>query len=120
MSPRAKALGKVGVHLLLPILVLAIPTSWVERGRSVCLIRAVTGRPCPGCGMTRAVSSAAHLRFRRALRHNRLVVVVLPLLVWEWVRSLQRAWWEYAVASYWAHPHPRLHHSVVTYKLPYE
>lgn len=87
------------MHLLLPVLVLAIPTSWVERGHSVCLIRAVTGRPCPGCGITRAVSSAAHLQFRRALRHNKLVVAVLPLLVWEWGRSLARAWREYADCS---------------------
>lgn len=78
---------------------LAIPTAWIERGRPVCLIRAVTGRPCPGCGMTRAISSAAHLRFRGALRHNKLVVLVLPLLVWEWSRSLAQAWRAYAAES---------------------
>jgi hypothetical protein len=91
-----QALGKVGAHLLLPLLVVAVPTAALERGRSLCLIRAVTGRPCPGCGMTRAVSAAVHLHPRRAVQHNRLVVVVLPLLAWEWARSLRRAWHEYA------------------------
>jgi hypothetical protein len=42
--------------------------------------------------MTRAVSSAAHGRFREALRYNRLVIIVLPLLLIEWTRSLKRAW----------------------------
>lgn len=103
MSPRTKALGKVGVHLLLPILVLVVPTSWIERGRSVCLIRAVTGRPCPGCGMTRAISSSAHLRFHRALRYNKFVVLVLPLLTWEWARLLVRAWREFDAVAHRPH-----------------
>jgi len=84
-------LGKVGAHLLLPLVVFLVPTAWIKRRRSICLIRALFGVRCPGCGMTRAISCAAHGRLRDALHYNRLVVIVLPLLVYEWVRSLARA-----------------------------
>ena len=87
--------GKVGAHLLLPLVVFLVPTAWIERRRPLCLIRTLFGIRCPGCGMTRAVSCAAHGHFRDALRYNRLVAIVLPLLVYEWARSLQRAWQDF-------------------------
>ncbi len=41
--------------------------------------------------MTRAVSCAVHGRLRDALRYNPLVVVVLPLAVFEWLQFMRRA-----------------------------
>ncbi len=81
-------LGKIGVLLLLPLLLLLIPTAWLEGHRSLCLVRRVLGRPCPGCGMTRALSCVLHGRFRQGYQYNRRVVIVLPLLAYAWVRAL--------------------------------
>ncbi len=93
------ALGKVGFLILLPLLLILVPTAWLERRRSLCLFRNLTGRKCPGCGMTRAISSAAHGNFPQALRHNRLVVIVLPILAYEWLQSLARAYRRYRVLN---------------------
>lgn len=82
------SLGKLGYYILLPIALLLVPTSWLERGPSLCLIRRVFGVRCPGCGMTRAISSIVHGKFRQAYRYNRLVVIVFPLLSYLWVRSI--------------------------------
>ena len=83
----------------LPLLVLFIPTRWIERHPVPCLFTAVLGVRCPGCGMTRAVSCAAHGRFRDALRYNPLVVLVLPLATFEWLRLMREAIKDVTVAS---------------------
>lgn len=77
-------------HLLVPLAFRVIPPSFVESQsrHSLCVIKRAFGVPCPGCGMTRAISCAFHGEFRRAWRHNKLVVVVLPLLGALWLRSL--------------------------------
>ncbi len=71
---------------VLPLLALLVPTRWIERHPVPCLFTAVFGIRCPGCGMTRAVSCAAHGRFKDAFHYNPLVVVVLPLAIVEWLR----------------------------------
>ena len=82
--------GKVGILLLLPLALLVIPTAWLERAPTVCLIRRLTGKPCPGCGMTRALSCVAHGQFKQGYQHNKRVVIVAPLLALSWFRSVQR------------------------------
>ncbi len=83
-----KSQGKAGLMLLLPLVFIVVPTSWFEGRRSICLIRNVFGVKCPGCGMTRAISCVFHGNFKKAFEYNKLVVVVLPLLCYVWVRSL--------------------------------
>jgi hypothetical protein len=89
------ALGKVSFLLLIPLLLILIPTAWLERRRSLCIIKNLTGRNCPGCGITRAISSAAHGQFQQAFRYNKLVVIVLPILSYEWLQALTRAYRRY-------------------------
>jgi hypothetical protein len=100
MEPREwrrwRGIARLGSYLLAPAALVLVPTAWIERGPPLCLSRALLGARCPGCGMTRAVSCAAHGRLRRAWAHNRLVIVVGPLLAWEWARGLRRAWREMA------------------------
>src|SRR5579885_584343 len=82
------SLGKVGCLTLLPCALMVIPTSWLERRRSLCLFRRLTGRPCPGCGMTRAFSRAFHGDIRGALHYNKRIIITLPILAYAWVRAL--------------------------------
>jgi len=89
------ALGKIGFLLLAPLLLILIPTSWWESRRTLCPIKNLTGRNCPGCGMTRATSSALHGDFKQALRYNRLVVIVLPILAYQWLQTLTREYRRY-------------------------
>ena len=63
------------------LLLAMLPADVLARLPSVCLFKNLFDTECAGCGMTRALSSALHLDFASARSHNRLVVVVLPLLI---------------------------------------
>lgn len=74
------------VVLAAPLAVMAIPRAVVFSGHTLCLFKLTTGWDCPGCGMTRAVWSALHGDLRAAVRYNRMVVLVLPVLCGCWAR----------------------------------
>lgn len=86
------ALGKIGCYILLPLIFWLIPTARIEAGPTFCLVRRIFGVPCPGCGMTRALSCALHGHPRRAVAYNSRIVIVLPLLFLAWARGLRREW----------------------------
>lgn len=74
--------------ILIPVILLIIPLDWVKEQHSVCLFKMVTGNECIGCGMTRAVLSVMHLKFEDALMFNKLVIIVFPLLVFIWAKTI--------------------------------
>ena len=57
-----------------------------------CLISAVFGDVCWGCGITRAAIAFLHGDVIAAWGHNKLSVVVLPLLLWLYMRHLRTIW----------------------------
>lgn len=57
-----------------------IPIHLVEGMRSICLFKLTLDWECPGCGMTRALFHLLHLDIPGAWQHNRLSLVVAPLL----------------------------------------
>jgi Protein of unknown function (DUF2752) len=81
--------GKLAFYALLPICFFLIPTSWLEKHPPPCLSRILFGVRCPGCGMSRAMSCAVHGNLKKALHYNKLVVIVFPLLVYEWWQEVQ-------------------------------
>jgi len=83
-----KSYGKACFLVLLPVFFVLVPTSWFENRPSLCLVRAISGVRCPGCGMTRAISCVFHGQFRKAWEYNRLVVVVFPLLGYVWLKEV--------------------------------
>lgn len=84
-------LGKAGFYALLPLFFVLTPTSWLEARRPLCPVRYLFGVACPGCGLTRAISCMFHAQLGRALRYNRSVVIVLPLLSYLWLRRVAAA-----------------------------
>jgi ubiquitin-protein ligase len=72
---------KLGLYTAGIFLLIIIPTSFFDSGPSICLFKNIFHVNCPGCGMTRAISSIFHGRWLMAFQYNKLVVVVFPLLV---------------------------------------
>lgn len=66
--------------LLIPLLFIVVPTSTLETDHTICLLKNIMGLNCPGCGMTRALSSVFHANLAGAFYHNKSVIVVFPLL----------------------------------------
>jgi hypothetical protein len=82
--------AKLAIGLAAPVFFLAVPPRVVESGPTLCLWKLLLGWECPGCGMTRALSHLAHGSFALAWRHNKLVVVVFPLLCFLWLGFVVR------------------------------
>lgn len=70
---------------------LAIPDALLRVGPP-CLISAIFGELCWGCGITRAALAFLQGDLAAAWGHNRLSVVVMPLLFWLYIRHLRMIW----------------------------
>lgn len=44
-----------------------------------CIFNKLTGKLCPGCGITRCIISILHGDFIKAYHYNRLVFILLPI-----------------------------------------
>ncbi len=83
---------KVILISLFPFILRLLPLEWIRNQQSICLIKNITGHECWGCGMTRAVLSVINFQFTDAWLYNKLVIIVLPLLVWIWAKTLYESW----------------------------
>lgn len=95
-------IGRALLVAVLAAVMLSIPLSWLDHGPSWCLIKAVSGYECPGCGMTRALVHASRGDIAAAWEYNWRWVFVAPLLI---IASLR---WLFPQAK---NPPPPLHHS---------
>jgi len=78
----------LGVLLFMPAIIFFMPISTMDQYGSICLIKAVTGHECPGCGMSHAIYNVLHLNFTDAFSYNKLVIVIFPLLSYIWLKKI--------------------------------
>ena len=74
--------------LIAPLTLYLIPKDAIFKGASVCLFKNLFGVECYGCGMTRAIFSLIYLDFAGAYHFNHLVVIVAPILIYIWIKSI--------------------------------
>ncbi len=89
-SPFVAALSAVGLAL----------SAWVDPyggGAALCPSLRWTALPCPGCGLTRAVSAMTHLEVLDALRFNPFGVIVQGVMVVSLINALLGARWRAGV-----------------------
>lgn len=79
-----------GGLILIPIVLLVLPSNYFDNGQSVCVSVLFFDQECYGCGMTRGIQHLLHLDFLTAYEFNKLSLIVLPLLVYLWFNELRR------------------------------
>ena len=75
--------------LILPICLYMIPLDWFIKQHSICLFKNLLGLSCLGCGITKSVLCCFHFEFERAWYYNKLIIIVMPLLVFTWYTILK-------------------------------
>lgn len=75
--------------LILPILLFFVPIDWLNKQHTVCLFKNIFGVECWGCGITRAVISAVQFHLEEAFFYNKMIVIVFPLLIYEWIKIVK-------------------------------
>jgi hypothetical protein len=83
----------IGV-LFIPIVLYFVPIHRLNEQHSVCLFKNILGYECYGCGMTRACISAIQLDFSAAFYYNKMYIVVLPILIYLWIKTLTKLYHE--------------------------
>lgn len=81
-----------GGLILIPIVLLVLPSNYFDHGQSVCVSVLLFDQECYGCGMTRGIQHLLHLDFLTAYEFNKLSLIVLPLLIYLWLKELIRTY----------------------------
>jgi hypothetical protein len=79
---------KLCVLFLLPFLLSMVSLDVLESKHSICLFKNLFGIECYGCGITKAVIATIQLDFIRAFNYNKLIIIVMPLIVYFWVKEI--------------------------------
>lgn len=81
-----------GGLILIPIVLLVLPSNYFDNGQSVCVSVLLFDQECYGCGMTRGIQHLLHLDFLTSYEFNKLSLIVLPLLIYLWFNELRRTY----------------------------
>ena len=73
---------------VLPFSLSLVSLDNLEGKHSICLIKNLFGIECFGCGITKAVIASIQLDFVRAFNYNKLIVIVMPLIFYLWVKEI--------------------------------
>jgi len=78
------------IYLTFPVLFWFLPMKWLENSTFICIYKNLFGHECIGCGITRAIHQAIHFNFKIAYEYNHLIIIVLPLLMYVWIKKVIR------------------------------
>lgn len=87
-SKKIKALLIIIILVMIPLVLKFITLNDLEKAPTICVFKNITGRDCWGCGTSRAVVSMLNLEFKQAYEFNKRIVIVFPLLVYLWIKSI--------------------------------
>jgi len=76
---------------LLPFLLSMVSLDKLESKHSICLVKNLFGVECYGCGITKAIIACVQLDFTRAFNYNKLIVIVMPLIVYLSVKEIVKS-----------------------------
>ena len=79
------------ILIALPLPFFILPANYFDTGESLCMSKLLLHRECLGCGITRAIQHAIHFDFTRAWHYNKLVVLVLPVLLFLWLSEIKKS-----------------------------
>jgi hypothetical protein len=81
---------KLIVMIIIPILLIILPSDYMDHGQSLCLSRLIFNRECWGCGSARACMHFVHFDFREAWKFNKLSIIVTPILAFLWIKEIYK------------------------------
>ncbi len=90
--------GKMPVRVAWLGLLLAVLSPPHGTGVTLCLFRACTGIPCPGCGMTRSMSCGLRGMFLESWHYHPLGLIILALFIATALLSLLPGLWQQRLA----------------------
>lgn len=80
----------MGLLIVSPLVLICLPADFFDLStQDLCLSKICFNRECFGCGITRAVMHFIHLEFKEAMMYNKLVVFVVPFLVYLWIDAFR-------------------------------
>lgn len=80
----------ITLYFSVPVVLYMIPLDWLNKQHTICLVKNIFGVNCFGCGITRAVISGLQLDLIKAIEYNKMVVIVLPMLIYVWFTRLKK------------------------------
>ena len=90
--PINKIILFIGFNIILLVILYNIPIE--INNFNLCIYKAITGKDCFNCGMTRAFLSVLHLNFIGAFEYNSNVIFVFPITIivylYSWYRFIIR------------------------------
>ena len=72
--------------LFVPFILPFISLDWLEAGDTICIYKNLTDHECFGCENTRSIVAISQLEFSKAFAYNRLVIIIIPLLFFVWIK----------------------------------
>ncbi|MFM2360287.1 MAG: hypothetical protein RLY16_2280 [Bacteroidota bacterium] len=83
---------QVVVLILIPIILLLLPATFFDNGKTICLSQLLANTECYACGLTRGIQHLIHFDFEEAYAYNMGSFIVFPLIGFLWIKWIIDSW----------------------------